>query len=284
MESAAHPYTSFTHAHLTSTFQLLSGDKPSTVSQGVVCLFPPGSCLQFLSRTCREFSSNQISHCCGSSIFFFHRVYCVANSRSPRAFRKPICVHEKILCTSHAYRWVTQRWYLPPYLPGQTQRLITYPSGAREGGRRGLLALCCRSSVFECRAPLPRVGTDFPISNTAKDENVIHITTSTSVRETACRKILVLNYIYPKSVTYLSQNCEKEPPPPSPSPRRLALGARNVCLVGENPTCSVPALWVREGLIARVLRTTPPCMVRSLPLPARPSPAAIRPCHEGVIV
>ena len=30
--------------------------------------------------------------------------------------------------------------------------------------------------------------------------------------------------------------------------RRFALGARNVCLVGENPTCSVPALWGYEGL------------------------------------
>ena len=90
-------------------------------------------------------------------------------------------------------------------------------------------------------------------------------------------------YIPKECYVFISKLRERAPPP-SPSPRRLALGARNVCLVGENPTCSVPALWVREGLIARVLRTTPPCMVRSLPLPARPSPAAIRPCHEGVIV
>ena len=30
--------------------------------------------------------------------------------------------------------------------------------------------------------------------------------------------------------------------------RRFALGASNVCLVGENPTCSFPALQGCEGL------------------------------------
>ena len=30
--------------------------------------------------------------------------------------------------------------------------------------------------------------------------------------------------------------------------RRFVLGASNVCLVGENPTCSVPALWGCEAL------------------------------------
>ena len=38
-------------------------------------------------------------------------------------------------------------------------------------------------------------------------------------------------------------------PPSSPNtPRRFALGARNICLVGENPMCSVPASYGCEGL------------------------------------
>ena len=33
-----------------------------------------------------------------------------------------------------------------------------------------------------------------------------------------------------------------------PTSRRFALGASTVCLIGENPTCSVPALQGCEGL------------------------------------
>ena len=32
--------------------------------------------------------------------------------------------------------------------------------------------------------------------------------------------------------------------------RRFALGARDVCLVGESPTCSVPVLYRCEGLLS----------------------------------
>ena len=41
---------------------------------------------------------------------------------------------------------------------------------------------------------------------------------------------------------------------PSNTSRHFALGAHDACLVGGNPTCSVPALWGCEGLVAMVLR------------------------------
>ena len=45
--------------------------------------------------------------------------------------------------------------------------------------------------------------------------------------------------------------CQDASHPSCDSPntsRRFELGARDVCLVGENPTFSVPALWGCEGI------------------------------------
>ena len=42
----------------------------------------------------------------------------------------------------------------------------------------------------------------------------------------------------------------------TPPPYRFARGARNACLVGENPTFSVPALQEREGLRSYSLPST----------------------------
>ena len=44
---------------------------------------------------------------------------------------------------------------------------------------------------------------------------------------------------------------------PLDTSRRVALGASNVCLAGESPTCSVPAMWGCEGHTTMVLRLRP---------------------------
>ena len=49
---------------------------------------------------------------------------------------------------------------------------------------------------------------------------------------------------------------------PSPSVRAIHL-----CIVGESPTCSVPALWTREGLRPHA---SPPCMNMDTPPPLSP--------------
>ena len=53
--------------------------------------------------------------------------------------------------------------------------------------------------------------------------------------------------------TVTKLNAPPPPPPPCDSPNNspsFALGARDVCLVGESPTCSVPVLYRCEGLLS----------------------------------
>ena len=101
-------------------------------------------------------------------------------------------------------------------------------------------------------------------------------------------------------MVHLYRSTHPLPPCPSPSRRRppsplpldppnpvmrlaehlrcLALGARDICLAGENPKCSVPALRECEGLwsaMHEMSTPSPPCFSPA-PLP-HPSPSLPRP-------